>query len=444
MTVKSGAMRNQVAVGIFGPANRPSFLTQPHLWPLLIFAVSALLPRELAVSIGGAVLFPYRLVLLGLTPVIIFRLLRAPPRPHAFDILALTITFWLTAALINSEPFAIAIEAGVALSLDFVLAYLLGRVTIKCSDDFRTLFRSLFPVLVAVALIQMIESLSHQQILRPFLAELTDQQPPVIHDEARFGLYRAAGPFQHPILGGVFMAAMLPMAWFMAPSHAVRVMGVLVAASMIFTVSASAILTFVVCASLILIVYLQRWTGWPVWVMALLGAGVVIMLILLLSEGGPLIFAARRLSISVQTGYWRVFIWEFAGAEALRNPLFGIGFRDWARPPWMLSSSIDAHFLLWSVRFGLVAGVGLLLLLLGSCIRLVVNSRLQTEQARQVSIATAISLAGFIAAGFSVAFWEGIAAWMTLLCGIAITLGSPPTMFRITDHSVRPKAPLGS
>lgn len=397
-----------------------------HLVPVLFFVTAAILPRELAVAIGGAVLFPYRLVLLGLIPFIAIRLLSRPFSLNIYDLLATIITFWFTIALIANEPFTIAIEAGVALSLDFALAYLLGRVSISCSEDFRHLFRALLPVLAAVALVQFFESVSHQQFLRPLFAEVLGQAPPIIHDEARFGLYRAAGPFQHPILGGVFMATMLPMAWLMSETILSRIVGLLIAFSMIFTVSASAILAFTVCAVLLALVWMQRETGWPLWMLAAIGAAIIVLLIVTLSDSGPLNFAARRLSISVQTGYWRVFIWEYAGAEALRNPLFGIGFGEWARPHWMLSSSIDAHFLFWSVRFGLIAGLGFLALVIGASLRLVSNSRHQTERARQVSLAIAIALSGFTAAGFSVAYWEGIAGWMTLLSGTAVSLGSRP------------------
>lgn len=407
-----------------------------HLAPVLLFAIAALLPRELAISIGGAVLFPYRLVLLGLIPFVAIRLISHPLRPNIFDLLATIVTFWLTIALVANENFSIAIEAGVALSLDFALAYLLGRVSITCSEDFRHLFRALLPVLAAVALIQFFESVSHQQVLRPLFADLLGQAPPVIHDEARFGLYRAAGPFQHPILGGVFMATMLPMAWLMCETKITRIVGLLVAASMIFTVSASAILAFAVCLVLLVLVWTQRETGWPLWIIATIGAAIIFLLIVTLSDSGPLNFAARRLSISVQTGYWRVFIWEYAGAEALRNPLFGIGFSEWARPHWMLSSSIDAHFLFWSVRFGLIAGIGALALIAGASLRLVSNARFQTDRARQVSLSIAIALCGFVAAGFSVAYWEGIAGWMTLLCGAAVSLGSrPQEPHRAVRHS---------
>lgn len=393
---------------------------------MLIFAVAALLPRELAVSIGGAVLFPYRLVLLALIPWIVVRLLVRPLQLTGFDVLAALITFWLTIALVAREPFGIALEAGAALSLDFALAYLLGRISFTCANDFRAAFNALLPVLGLVALVQMIESVGHEQILRPFFAELFAQPPPAIHDEARFGLYRAAGPFQHPILGGVFMAATLPMAWLLTSSGWKRATAIAIACAMIFTVSASAILSFAVCLVLLGTVWLQQRTGWPFWLIGAFSVVVVLLLILTISETGPLNFAARRLSISVQTGYWRVFIWEYAGAEALRNPLFGIGFGEWARPHWMLSSSIDAHFLFWSVRFGLIAGIGFLVMVLGAALRIAVRSRYQTERARLVSLSIAISLAGFAAAGFSVSFWEGILGWLTLLCGAAISLSNPP------------------
>lgn len=403
-----------------------AILDRPHLWPTLIFAISALLPRELAISISGAVLFPYRLVLLCLIPFILAQLLKRPPSLSIFDFLAGTMAIWMIVSLSFNEPLRTAIEGGSALALDFGLAYLLGRVSFRCSDDFRILFIAFLPVLAGVAAIQAIESIGQRQILRPLFAQLLNQPPPDLHSETRLGLFRAAGPFQHPILGGIFMATMLPMAWFLPESRLVKAFGVVIACGMIFTVSSSAILAFLVCAFLIGMLWIQRLTKWPIWLLILVSAGTIFFLIATFSETGPLKFVARYFSISVHTGYWRVFIWEYAGAEALNNPLFGIGFREWVRPWWMLSSSIDAHYLLLAVRFGLIVGVGYLVLILGAALRLLTNMRYQSRSATRVSLAIAFALIGFAAAATSTAFWEGIAAWMTMLCGAAISLSSPP------------------
>src|SRR3954466_10503300 len=49
-------------------------------------------------------------------------------------------------------------------------------------------------------------------------------------------------------------------------------------------------------------------------------------------------------------------IWEYGSASVLNNPLFGVGFGDWARASWMTSSA-DMFWLVNAMRHGLPAGL---------------------------------------------------------------------------------------
>ena len=43
-----------------------------------------------------------------------------------------------------------------------------------------------------------------------------------------------------------------------------------------------------------------------------------------------------------QTAFYRLLIRQYAGAEVMNSPLFGIGLRDWARMPGMVGSAACA------------------------------------------------------------------------------------------------------
>lgn len=402
-----------------------------HVWPAILVAYAAMMPRELVISVGSANLDPYRLVLLAVVPLIIHQLVKHPLRHHWIDMVAGLVALWVLTSLLVHEPFARATETGLAMSLDFGLAYLTGRVSIRRSRDFQQLFRSLLPGLALITLVLFAESLTYRHMLRPFVASLVGLPPPEIHDQARLGLYRATGPFPHPILGGVFLATMLPIAWFTLDERRLRILAILIAFGMIFTVSSSAILAFILCAGLIAIHQMQRATGLPLFPLVLIGTLTFIALILVFSDSGLMSFAARRMSLSEASGQWRVLIWEYAGAEVFRSPLVGIGLRDWVRPGWMETDSIDAHFLLWSMRFGLPAGAGAMIVMLGSALHLLRNLRFQTAAAARVSVGISFSIIAIVFSGFTVALWEGIGAWMVMLCGAAVTLGTPPSNLAI-------------
>ena len=241
------------------------------------------------------------------------------------------------------------------------------------------------------------------------------------------------------------LATLLPVAWLMFDRGWLRTVSVFVAFSMIFTVSTAAILVFLTGAVLMAAYEIQKRSGMPVWLISSIVAATLVGLIVAVSESGLLSFAARRVSISEASGQWRVLIWEFASQEVARHPLFGIGLRDWERPTWMFTDSIDAHFLLWSVRFGLPAGGGAFAVILGSAFYLLRNSRFQSYRARRISMGVAFSLIAFALSGFTVSLWEGVACWGLLLCGAAVTIGTPPRqilpIFRPSLDRIQPGIP---
>ena len=90
------------------------------------------------------------------------------------------------------------------------------------------------------------------------------------------------------------------------------------------------------------------------------------------------------LTFNSGTAYWRLHIWNFGSAEVWRNPLFGIGLNDWARPSWMWTASVDNFWLLTAMRYGIPA---FLLLVAGIAPNLVgiVRPDLPTEALRDAA-----------------------------------------------------------
>ena len=396
-----------------------------HVWPAIIISYAAVLPQELAISLGGALLFPYRLLLLACVPWLFQSLFTGKLRGHAVDALAGLVTAWLVVSMLINEEFARALEFGGANAVDFGLAYFAGRVSLRNTRDFKCYFLALLPLLAGVAFILMAESLLHRHFVRPGVAAILGEPPPPMYQQVRMGLYRAVGPFPHPILGGVFMASLLPLAIFATERKGWMAVGLFAGCSMIFTVSSTAILCFLFGLLLIATLWLQKASRGPILLLFAIVFLTVFGFISVASDSGPVTFAIYRLTLDPASGYWRLLIWEYAGAEALNNPIFGIGLRDWVRPSFMVTPSIDAHFLLWSMRFGMIAGIGCFLVFVGAALHLLRNANKQNEAARKVSLGLAVCILAITFSGFSVAFWGGLAAWTYMLCGAAITIGTP-------------------
>lgn len=408
--------------------------------PAVIVAYACLLPRELTITLGDVDFRPYRISLLLVLPFVWRLLSKRPIKTSIIDLLAAFVAIWHFISFLVVNDLAIAIAEGFSQGADFGLAYLTGRASIRSAADLKQFFLVLLPGLIFIALLLAVESIFHQQFLRPFLAELLNQPSPGTRNEVRMGLMRATGPFPHPILGGVFLASILSIAWYASSSSRSRVLGVCVALSCIFSVSSAAVLGLLVSAGLIVGGLIQRLTRWPIFMVGTLYLLLVGTTISLVSKGGLISFLINRFTFDAQTGAYRKAIWEFGGAEVGRHPIFGIGTADWIRPAWMGGDSVDAHWLLLSMRHGLPLGITFFLVVAGSIYVLLHGTRNKDLPEKLVAAGLAISLVSLVFSGFTVFFWEGVAMWMVLLAGIAVSIGTQAR--HGVEEAFKQKSPL--
>lgn len=413
-------MTQTVYQRVRGMTARDRIAPPAHLLPLVLVAYSTLLPRELSIDVAGANIFPYRLMLLALFPFMTRQIIGNRLRPHWIDALAGFATSWYIVSVLVNGSDAEVFTRGFASAIDFGLAYLLGRVSIRKPDDIHRFFLALLPALLGIVAILAIESISHRNILRPFVAQVTGAPAPILYQETRMGLLRASGPFPHPILGGVFLSSILPLAYFATKTPTIRWLGIAASFGMIFALSSSAFLAFLIAGTLIASSEAQRISKLPIFGFAFLGLGSLLVLIATLSENGLFSFLIRQ-TLSPASGYYRLQIWQFAGAEVQQSPWFGIGFREWHRPDWMHSSSVDAHFLLTSMRFGLPLGVATFLIMLCPALTILWRTRFHKGIIRSGALGASFALITLTVSAFSVALWEGVETWSILLSGFAIT-----------------------
>ena len=109
---------------------------------------------------------------------------------------------WVVLALTVSGGISIGVETGGIYVVESLGAYLLGRLTITCAAEHRALIYFMVAVLACMFLITLPESLTGVHFVRETArAFMGGPALPVI--EARLGLDRAFGSFDHPILYGV-------------------------------------------------------------------------------------------------------------------------------------------------------------------------------------------------------------------------------------------------
>jgi len=113
-------------------------------------------------------------------------------------------------------------------------SYFLLRIWIQDSDDIRRIFSALCIVLVPIAALMLLEKAIGKNLFGVLLGGI-DEVPSL-----REGHYRAAGPFDHPILAGVVGATCLPMALYLWKSHRTRALeGLFAGGGIIFASTSS-------------------------------------------------------------------------------------------------------------------------------------------------------------------------------------------------------------
>ena len=393
-----------------------------HVLPAVLVVYSCMLPRELTIEIMEFAFPPQRLMLLVLLPFLVMQAARMQLRPSFVDFLMVFASFWIFLALYITESLDTAVVTGLSESYNLLLAYLTGRVTIRKSRDFQRFFLAVLPGLFVVAVILAAESISHQYLIRPPLGRLLNYYSEYYY-EVRLGLMRGLGPFPHPILGGVFTASFLPIVWYLTEKPMHRILGFLAVGSFFFSLSSTGFLAFIVGFGLIMTAFAQRVTRLPVFP-AVIGLAIFGMVFIsIFSEGGLFSFIVRRLTFSSGSGFYRVAIWTHAGAEALNNPIFGIGLRTYTRPAWMISPSVDAHWLVLALRYGLAVCLAVLVAMISSAVMSLRGAWSPNEFDRRLAYAIGFSLIAVIFTGFSVYLWEGVMVWVTLLTGVGVTFG---------------------
>ena len=199
-----------------------------------------------------------------------------------------------------------------------------------------------------------------------------------------------------PILFGVFSASFLGGVYYVLGVGRLRPASLLksgiVVLSVFFSLSTGPYLTLLAQFFVMLWDRISRGLQCRWWLLAGSIAGLYVV-VDLLSNRTPFHVLVSYFSLSSRSAYNRILIWEYGSAEVARHPLFGIGFAEWLRPPWM-SGSMDNFWLLEAVRYGLPATLLLVAAVLWLGYRLG-RLKLREPQLRNGRMAWMVTMVGF-------------------------------------------------
>lgn len=307
--------------------------------PLLVFSI--LVSSQFSVYIFGLRFSIYRLVLLfALFPIGITYFSRTK-KLLADNFVFAFAGLMIVTLLINNGSAGFAY--GGSLALETIVPYLIARVYIQNKDNLIA-FADIYFKLILLLLIPVLYELftGYNLLIHSFGGDILRNDQGI-----RFGLYRAQGPFDHPILLGIFAAAGFALTTISNKNGVARYLVILAVS---FTSISSA--AFLMIAIQVAMLKIQRLAHARLSSFAFVLIGLYLF-IEIFSNRSPLEVLASFLALDPATSYYRILINSYVWENVKLSPLIGIGLNDWARPTWM-PSSIDDFWLLIALQYGLV------------------------------------------------------------------------------------------
>ena len=400
-----------------------------------LIVVALLIP--LSFEVAGFRLTPSLLVMMALFPLLTAQYFKKVVVWRLPDLLFLLFILWQGLTIFINNPDRVVAFTGQQALLTLA-GFLAGRLLVINKQDFYNLI-----VFVGLASIismpfALYESVFDDPIILRLIADYTPFDTFSQNNyEPRLGLYRAQFVFTHPIHFGLLGAlALVPFFYGLKGylSAGARFSGsMLIGAACFLSVSSGAVLS--VIFQLVMFVWYKTFSRLQrPWRAVLISGGLVYAVLEVASTKSAFVAISSRLAFNSSTAYYRTLIWEYGTQQVRRTPIFGNGYNYWERPFWMLSSSVDNHWLF----LAMVHGIPALLLFAGSIIYalLMVNRNNDGGPAVQrLRLAWTLTLIGFTMSASTVAIWGEIQLLFMLIFGAGFWMIGP-----IQDPSAQDEA----
>lgn len=389
---------------------------------LIIIPLCFLVPVDFSLYIGSLRLNAYRIGFIVFLPSIVHALLMSGRvQLRLFDWVVLAYASWLMISLMYHLGFAGGIESGGVLALETVAAFFLARAFLTDYDTIVRFTRYLIVLATIVAVILIIEMIAGQNLVRQLSTKLMGTYENLL-EIGRFGMVRARGPFTHPIHAGIMAGGLLGFHWALCRSQTRRWLQAAVLGLGVFgSISSGPFLMLLSQMALLLYQDISKRLSMPrPWYVLTVTAIAFMTFLQIASNRGAVLFLVQNLAFNAWNGYYRMLQWEYAGAEVMRNPLWGIGFGEWARPRWMMmNTSIDSFWLATSLQYGLPSTI-LLVVAIVLIWRAVLPAHRQRVNARlqSLSLSWFFVMTAWIFVGITVHFWAQTYVFFFLVLGI--------------------------
>jgi O-antigen ligase len=387
--------------------------------PVAIFLAGLIIPW--IIPIGPMNLSIYRIALLAmLFPCLLMWVSGKAGPIRTADIALIAYSLWGSLSLAMVHGLEQMIQSIGIHNIETIGAYMLARCYIRTADDFYKMVQFTCWLVVILLPFSLYEWITGAKPLLTIFG-LVFPTPDITMMDPRWGLWRVQGPFGHSIVYGVFCGSLVGLAYMVlgyGKSTATRWKHPAIVSLAAFVSMSSAPI-----AGMIMQFALMFWNtalGRFKWRWKIVWA-IVVAAYLVVEFGSnqtPVQFYISHFTFDPQTGWYRLLIWQYGSAAVAANPLFGIGFGEWARPAWM-GGSVDNFWLVIAMRHGIPGlvflGVSCLLVTLGAALK-----RIPDERADAYRTAYVICMVMFFLVGCTVHFWAATYAWFIFMLGSGV------------------------
>jgi len=414
----SGALETPLSAGprAIDPAQQSRALSLI----VVVLLVSLVLP--FLIYAGPLRLSVYRIVLiLPFIPVLIAWLSGRAGRILLAYIAYLLYCCWASLSFVMNHGGA-GIQAGGMVFFETLGPYLVARVFIRSVEAFRAMVKVLFTIVLVLLPFAAVEAIMERNLILDIGGRVMDVPSAVVKDP-RLGMQRVQGPFEHPILFGVFCGASVAMAFLVLGYgrsflRRMMTMGTIILTAF-FSLSAVPMAGMAVQIGLLIWNWLLRAWRWRWKLLFILFVTMWVGLELAAPRpAAQIIF--QNFSFNAHNALMRLHIWNFGTDNIWANPLFGLGFNDWVRPSWMLPS-VDMYWIVGGMRHGIPAMALTFIGFFAVFLPLIFRKGLEPAQ-HACRLALACCLLAFFVTGWTVHYWNATYVLLHFLLGSGMWL----------------------
>lgn len=369
-----------------------------------IFLLSLAVP--LIVELGGLRLSIYRVLLLLLVIPVVFKWVGTRSiKPITTDWAVLLLCAWAQVSFFAHYGLAAVEPAGIY-AVETLGAYFLGRVYVRNIAGMSRMVKAYLITVLLLLPFALVETATGTNVIM----RVFDQVGRVLPDvpkQPRWGLDRVQGPFEHPILYGVFAGGCIALVYYVLGAGRARFKNIFMTGTAFFTAALS-----LSSGPLTAMMAQGGLIGWDTlfrryrrrWVFLIVATVLAYAVIEIGSNrSAPAVFISY-FAFSEHTAFNRILIWRYGSQSVLDFPWIGVGLGGWARPEFM-SGSMDMFWLIVPVRHGILAGFFLSLAVLAALWQ-AARRQITDPVAANHRTGYCVMLVGFIIAGWTVAYYN--------------------------------------